>query len=353
MNAVDLPLPQAALSVRAFRESDRDAWTRFVATCPEATFFHRIEWRDVIEGVFRHRPHYLLAERARRIVAVLPLAEVRSLLFGHALVSLPFAERAGVAALEPEAVGPLHGAARELARCLGVRHLELRNTVRREPGWPEQDLYVSFRKDIASDSETNFRAIPRKQRAMVRKAMQNGLVPEIDGDANRFFPLYADNVQRHGTPALPRRYFEQLLRTFAADCEVLTVADRQGRPVSSVLSFYFRNGVFPYYAGDLTAARELAANDFKYWELMRRAGERGVRAFDFGRSKRGSGPYHFKCNWGFAPTPLHYEYALLRRAAIPRNNPANPRFRAPIAVWQKLPRPVANWLGPHIVRHLG
>jgi len=287
------------------------------------------------------------------MVGVLPLAEMKSLIFGHALVSLPFAERAGVAALESGAVGPLHAAARELARNLGVQYLELRNAARREPTWPEQDVYFSFRKPIVAEPEENLLAIPRKQRAMVRKAMQRGLTSEIDTDARRFFDLYADNVQRHGTPALPRLYFDELIRTFGPACEVMTVVDRDGRPVSGVLSFYFRNQVLPYYAGDVTAARELAANDFKYWELMRRAGERGVRLFDYGRSKLGTGPYHFKRNWGFVPEPLHYECVLLRRTALPQNNPTNPKYRAPIAVWKKLPRKVANWFGPYIVRHLG
>jgi FemAB-related protein (PEP-CTERM system-associated) len=353
VNVADAVLLQTGLTVRPYRASDRAAWNAFVARCPEATFFHRIEWRDLIDDVFRHRPHYLLAERAGCIVAVLPLAEVKSLLFGHALVSLPFAERAGVAALDPQAVAPLHRAARDLAQSLGVQHLELRNAVRREPEWPQQDLYVSFRRAIVADPEANLLAIPRKQRAMVRKGMQRGLTSEIDGDPRRFFGLYADNVQRHGTPALPRRYFEALVATFGEQCEILTVLDARGHPVSTVMSFYFRDGVFPYYAGDVHSARDLAANDFKYWELMRRAGERGVRMFDFGRSKRNTGPYDFKRNWGFTPEPLHYEYALLKRAAIPQNNPANPKYRGPIAVWQKLPRPVANWLGPHIVRHLG
>ena len=149
------------------------------------------------------------------------------------------------------------------------------------------------------------------------------------------------------------RYFEALRGTFGGACEVLTVLDAQGRPVSGVLSFYFRDEVLPYYAGDLESARELAANDFKYWDLMRRACERGVRVFDYGRSKRDTGSFHFKKNWGFEPTPLAYEYKLFKREAIPQNNPANPKYRAMIAVWRRLPRSVANALGPSIVRNLG
>jgi len=196
-------------------------------------------------------------------------------------------------------------------------------------------------------------AIPRKQRAMVRKGIKNGLSATVDAGVERFFRLYADNVHRHGTPAMPRRYFETLKQVFGPDCEILTVSAPDGRPLSSVLSFYFRDEVLPYYAGDDESARELAANDFKYWELMRRACARGLRVFDYGRSKAGTGSYAFKKNWGFEPTPLHYEYQLYRRDSVPQNNPANARFGLMIAAWRRLPIGVANWLGPHIVRHLG
>ena len=240
-----------------------------------------------------------------------------------------------------------------LAQQLGVNHLELRNIAQRHPDWPTQDLYVTFRKSIAPDLEANMLAIPRKQRAMVRKGIKNGLASEMDPDVDRFFALYADNVHRHGTPALPRRYFEALRQEFGPDCEVLTVVDSAGRPVSSVLSFYFRNEVLPYYAGDHEAARELAANDFKYWEVMRRACERGCTLFDYGRSKQGVGSYSFKKNWGFEPTPLHYEYRLYRGNAVPQNNPMNPKYRAFIGMWRRLPISLANRLGPSIVRNLG
>ncbi len=339
--------------VRLVERDDLVRWDQFVERCPDATFFHKAGWKQLIESVFRHRTFYFVAEREAEIVGVLPLAEVKSLLFGHALVSLPFGVYGGVAATDSAAVPALHAAARELSGQLGVNHLELRNRVQREPEWPRQDLYVTFRREIAGDVEANMLAIPRKQRAMVRKGIKHGLRSEIDETVERFFGLYADNVHRHGTPPFPKRYFEALKRVFGRDVEVLTVLDGSGVPVSGVLTFYFRDEVLPYYAGDSIAARELAANDFKYWELMRRACERGFRVFDFGRSKCGTGSFDFKKNWGFEPAPLSYEYALLRDGKIPENNPLNPKYRAFIALWRRLPVPIANLLGPRIVRNLG
>lgn len=342
-----------ALTVRPLGAADRSRWTLFVNSCPDATFFHRIEWKDILEDVFGHRTHYLLAERAGAVVGVLPLAEVKSLLFGHALTSLPFCVYGGVLAMESEAVTALHRAAGELGQSLGVDHLELRNRELRERDWPRQDLYVTFRKRIESDPEANLAALPRKQRAMVRKGMKSGLSSRIDADVDRFFGLYADNVRRHGTPALPKRYFVALRAAFGPDCEVLTVSDTTGRVLSSVLTFYFRNEILPYYAGDHPGARETAANDFKYWELMRRGAERGFQIFDYGRSKRDTGSFDFKRHWGFEPIPLSYEYQLFRGDTVPQNNPLNPKYRAFIALWRRLPLAVTNALGPYIVRNLG
>lgn len=126
-----------------------------------------------------------------------------------------------------------------------------------------------------------------------------------------------------------------------------------GEVISSVLSFYFRDEVLPYYAGDTIKARSLAANDFKYWELMRRACERGCKVFDYGRSKRGTGSFDFKKNWGFEPKPLHYEYQLHRAKQVPDQNPLNPKYQMFIKAWRRLPMPVANFIGPHIVKNLG
>jgi len=343
----------AEIVVKEFASGDAVRWDAFVERCADATFFHRSGWRQVIESVFRHQTHYLYAERAGEIVGILPLAHVTTLLFGSSLASLPFCTYGGAAVIDPEARGALHRRARELAASLAVSHLELRYREVTEPDWPRQDLYVAFRKDLLADVDDKMTPLPFKRRNKVRKAEKFGLTSIIDESIDRFFALFADNAHQHGTPTLPKRYFMQLKETFGEDCEIITVLDTQGRGASTIMAFYFRDEVMSYYAGETRAARDLAANDFKYWALMRRAHERGCRVFDFGRSKRGTGSFEFKRTWGFEPTPLHYEYYLLKGNAIPQHNPMNPKYRALIACWQRLPLPVANVLGPWIVRGLG
>ena len=110
-----------------------------------------------------------------RIRGVLPLAHIDSLLFGSALVSLPFAVYGGVAADDDAAALALEHEAQQLAQRLRVAHLELRHVDARHADWPTQHLYVTFRKPIEPSDEANMLAIPRKQRAMVRKGIKNAL----------------------------------------------------------------------------------------------------------------------------------------------------------------------------------
>ena len=344
--------PSIAISISLLDPTRFEQWDAFVEACPEATFFHRAGWKTVIEKAFGHRTHYLLAERNGTIVAVLPLTEIKSRLFGHSLISNAFCVYGGIAATDEESRNALDSHAQALARELNVGHLEYRQRSAFHSDWESRDLYFTFRKPIDQDLEQNMLAIPRKQRAMVRKGIKNGLISELDSGVDRFFSLFSDNVKRHGTPALPKRYFSLLREVFGKDCEILSVL-HDGQLISSVLTFYFRDEVLPYYAGDRAEARHLAANDFKYWELIRMGCERGYRLFDYGRSKRGTGQYDFKMNWGFEPTQLHYEYFLVNATSVPEHNPLNPKYRLFIQLWRKLPLPIANALGPHIVKNLG
>jgi hypothetical protein len=86
---------------------------------------------------------------------------------------------------------------------------------------------------------------------------------------------------------------------------------------------------------------------------MRRACERGLKVFDYGRSKRGTGSFDFKKNWGVEPQSLHYEHFLYGGTTVPEHNPSNAKYRTAIDVWRRLPRGVVNSVGPALARYLG
>lgn len=329
-------------------------WDAFVRARAGASFFHLSGWQRVIAESFGHATYFLYAEAEDgRVVGVLPLAHVASALFGQSLTSLPFASYGGVVADSEEAAERLEREAIDLARQLGVEYLELRQVQARKPGRPAQDLYVTFKRAIPPVLDEAMLCIPQKRRNMVRKALKLGL-QVVEGDSlDNFFPAFFENAHNHGTPVLPKRYFRILMEVFGPECEIVSVHDGEGQCVSSILCLYFRDEVLAYYAGETRAARSTAANDLKYWAVMKRAAARGCTVFDLGRSKKGTGSFEFKRLWDFESQQLHYEYELVGCDSVPQKNPMNAKYTRVIEAWKRLPKPVALWLGPKLVRSLG
>ena len=339
--------------MRPFRDGDEHRWDEFVRAHASGTFFHLSGWKRVIERAFGHRTYYLIAERGPAVTGVLPLTHVKSLLFGSSLISNAFGVYGGPIAEDTETQCKLESDAVRLMDAIAVPVLELRDFSASRADWPcKKDLYASFRSPLDSSVEQNLTSIPRKQRAMIRKGMRNKLKSEIDHGVERLYRILAESFRNLGTPVFSESYFRILRDEFSTCSDIVTVTcDRHA--VASVLNFYFRDEVLPFHGGGVRAARALAASDFMYWEVMRRACERGYRNFDFGRSKIGTGPYAFKHNWGFQPTPLAYQFRLSPGTPIPDLNPLNPKFKMFIAVWKRLPLSVATRLGPWIVRGIG
>ncbi len=340
------------VKISELTHSDSARWDQFVHGHPDATFFHQAGWRNVIEKSFGHRCYFLKLERGGQICGVLPLVHVRSLLFGNLLSSTPFCVYGGVLASDEQARRELTEHACLLARKLGVDYLELRNRTRQNPEWPSKDLYVTFRKPIDADNEKNLLAIPRKQRAMVRKGIQKNLTGLLDTGVERLYAIYSESLRNLGTPVFSKQYLRNLMDEFGSSCEIRLVLS-QDVAVAGVLNFFFRDEVLPYYGGSIAAARSVAANDFMYWDVMSAASARGLKLFDFGRSKRETGSFDFKKNWGFEPQQLCYEYFLVKTRTLPDLSPKNPKYEVMINVWRRLPVAMANILGPSIAKNLG
>ena len=327
-------------------------WDEYVHNS-SATFFHKAGWKEVIEKSFGHKAYFLYTEHQGKVTGILPLVHIKSLLFGNSLSSCAFCVYGGIIADDNESFAELDNKACILAKELGVDYLEMRNRTQLTPERPYKELYVTFRKELDVDVEKNMLAIPRKQRAMIRKGIKAGLSSEIDDGIERFYQAYSESVRNLGTPVFSKKYFETLKQVFSSQCEILTVVNNNGDLISSVMNFYYKDEVLPYYGGGTEHARSVQGNDFMYWEVMRRAVEKGIKFFDYGRSKEGTGSYRFKKHWGFEPKPLYYEFYLVKSDAIPDVNPLNPKYQIFIAAWKHLPLSVSQVIGPWLAKDLG
>ncbi len=343
---------QDAVSVEIVSQLDaiRLEWDEYVYGKLTGSVFHLTAWQRALYKTFAYPGSFCIARRNGRLCGLLPLYSVQHLPVGRSLVSAPFAVYGGICADDEQVERVLLDYGQNMAEKTQVRYLELRHE---KPigSLPVKDLYVTFRREIYGDEEKNLNAIPRKQRRMVRQGDKHGLKARVGGEEllDEFYAVYSSSVRNLGTPVFPRRWIEHLLDEFGAACRILGVFHEKTM-VAGVMTFFFRDQVMPYYGGAYPWAFQYAANDFMYWKLLCYGAEHGFKVFDFGRSKKGTGPYDFKRHWGFEPTPLPYQYHLVTQKTLPNLNPTNPMLSLPIELWKRLPLPLSQWLGPKLIR---
>ncbi len=349
-----------ALTIRVLDRSDANELERidaFVDAAPLGTPFHRPTWLLAVAKACGHEWRYLLAEDGGgKLQGILPLNLIHSALFGRALVSSGFAVGGGILANNDQAAQMLADEAWRFAERNSFPTVELRGGPVPDGEWQrKQDVYAGFVTMLADDRDSQLLAIPRKQRAEIRKGLNNDLTMHIgtgDKDREDHYAVYAESVRNLGTPVFPRDLFDAVLDGFGEDADILTIR-KDGNPVASVLSLYHRGKVMPYWGGGTWDARQFRANDLMYYELMNHARERGCVSFDFGRSKYGTGAFSFKKNWGFEPQPLVYTTRTADGEDARDVNPMSPKYRMQVALWQRLPLPIANRIGPMIAKGLG
>jgi len=357
MNAPFLPAASTVRTadLRDRHEADRiDAYVRGHA---EGTPFHLSAWGRAVSIGCGHSAHCLVAETGSGALAgVLPLTELRSRLFGRALISNGFAVRGGPLADDDRTARALVDAAWSMAEARGMPSVELRGPVPESADWlVSDDKYVNFSRALTESDDAELLAIPKRQRAEIRRSFGFDLDVEVGrGERERtaHYAVYAESVHNLGTPVFPRALFDAMLDGFGDDADIMVVR-HQGTAIAAVLTLYHNGTAMPYWGGGTSAARTWRANDRMYYELMKHARAKRCTHFDFGRSKPGTGAYSFKKNWGFAPEPLTYAVRTADGAAPREINPLNPKYRLRIAAWQKLPLWVANRIGPAIARGLG
>lgn len=330
-----------------------EPWDDFVSGHEHGTLFHDSRWARIVAGAAAHQPAHLVAEDASGIRAVLPLFEVRSRLIGKALISSPYAVYGGILARDAAAREAIVLHLRQLVAQGRYQYAELRQYGIEVPELPRSSLYVTFVRDLPEDPEACLEMIPRKSRATARQARDRHQLTIVEGwhlfDA--FYELFVANKRSLGSPCFARSYFVNFFDLFPDEVVVHGVKQR-GEVIATVMSFIWGDTLCAYYSGSRPEAEAVGAMNFLYWKLMEYSVQRGLKKFDFGRSRVDTGAYRFKINMGFAATPLPYAYALGLRTELPSLNPGNPKFQKAEQLFSRLPVPIVKWVGPKLMRHL-
>lgn len=330
------------------------AWEDYVERHPRASIYHRAGWSGLIGDLFGHETHYWLArDCAGGVVGVLPLVRLRSRLFGDYLVSMPYFNYGGALGDSPVVEAGLMQAAAERAAELGIRHIEFRDTFSRGPGWPSRDDKVAMELALPKDPAELWKSIGSKLRAQIRRPQKAGAEAILGGAelVDEFYEVFSRNMRDLGTPVYPRGFFRAIAEAYPEQVRVVVVR-YQGLPAAAGFLIGEGDRLEIPWASSLREHNRLAVNMLLYWHALESGIEAGYRVFDFGRSSVDAGTYRFKKQWGAQPSQLHWHYWLGDGGQLPNLTPNNPKYRLAVRAWQRLPLPVANWLGPRIVKNL-
>jgi FemAB-related protein (PEP-CTERM system-associated) len=339
--------------VSACGPGDEPRWDAYVTAHCGASRYHLSAWRRVIETTFGHQTHYLLSSANGVVNGVLPLARVRSFLFGDFLVSLPYVNYGGACADDSSIAVALETAAVDLARTLGVQHLELRSERALETTLDVRISKVSMRLALPATSEALWTALGSKLRNQIKRPERENVTVRIgrQDELDAFYRVFSINMRDLGTPVYPKKLFASVLRELPDTTTIVSVY-RGAEPVASAFLVGFRDAIEVPWASSLRAHNAIGANVFLYWQLLKFACDHGYATFDFGRSSPGSGPFKFKQQWGAQPVQLHWQHWVPPGRQLPQVNPQNPRYQMAVRMWQKLPVPVTRLIGPAIVRSI-
>jgi FemAB-related protein (PEP-CTERM system-associated) len=309
-------------------------------------------WLTVLREGLGHKTYCLEALAGEKTRGVLPLAYVRSLLFGRFLVSLPYLNHGGVWADDVAAANLLIDQAVRLADSLGVRYLELRHGQALDHPYLSQRMSskVHMQLPLPSSADELWKRFDCKVRNQVRKGQKSGLKVEWGGQPllADFFMVFSRNMRDLGTPTYGKRLFSSILKQFPREAE-LCVVHADHKPVAAAMLLHGQGVTEVPSASSLREFNHTCANMLLYWQLLERAIQRCQAVFDFGRSSRESPTYRFKEQWGATESPAHWQY-FIRKGSIGDMRPENPRFRRLIKLWRHLPVPLTRLIGPCIVR---
>jgi serine/alanine adding enzyme len=341
--------------IRLFREADKELWDKYVMSSNIAVCYHLTAWKDIIEASFGHKTYYLLAEDMHNeIKGILPLVQLKSILFGNFMVSLPYFNYGGICADNDEIDRQLLKKAADIAAEKHAGHIEFRHTRQTGGGLPVKTAKVCMHLSLPDTPDELWKSFPSKLRSQIRKPSKEALyvkigkMEELDG----FYDVFAVNMRDLGTPVYSKEFFRNILRVFHDSSWICTVFAKDGQPVASGFLLGFKERLEIPWASSLRSFNHVSPNMLLYWHALKFACEMGYRSFDFGRSTPGEGTYRFKEQWGAKPVQLYWHYWLQNGGPAPELNPKNPKYQVAIKIWQRLPVSLTKLIGPAIVKNL-
>lgn len=341
-----------ALLSDKYLADEQDAWNHYVESNPAASLYHRAEWQQLIHDVFGHECYFFYASSKQQVLGVLPLVRLNSKLFGDFMVSMPYFNSGGAIANNLSIEQQLMQAANDLAKKIGTDHIEYRDDISR-PTLPARTEKVNMILSLPLTEDELWNNFSSKLRSQIRRAQREDTTINIGGAEylDSFYTVFARNMRDLGTPVYGKKFFSAILQRFPKHSNIVIVY-LKNKPVAAAFLLSSNSNLEIPWASTIKQVNHLSLNMLLYWEILKFAIKNKHDYFDFGRSSKNSGTYHFKQQWGARPKQCYWHYWLKHNGEPPSLNPNNPKYKLLISAWKKIPICITKYIGPNLVKNL-
>lgn len=335
-------------------EVGASSWDIYVDQHEQSGVYHLSLWKDLLAEVFGSNSHYLAAVTDDGdICGVLPIVHFKSRLFGNFAVSMPYFNHGGLLSDNKEAESILLNHVITLSNSLGASHIELRELHPRDDSWQCKSEKVLMCLNLPNDPDILWKSIGAKRRSQIKRPDREGVSVKVGGQnlLDDFYDVFSRNMRDLGTPVYTKKLFNSILAALPEKAHIVAIY-LNNTPVAAAFLIGHKQTIEIPWASSLREFNRFGTNMRLYWEVLKFSITQDYKVFDFGRSTIDGSTYKFKKQWGSEPRQCYWNYWLAEGCELPQLNPQNQKYRLAIEGWKKLPLPIANIFGPHIVKHL-
>jgi hypothetical protein len=310
----DFVVPKASeqsLEMRILNPVHDPGWDLVVALHRSAGCFHTSAWAKVLHQSYKHHPFYLQFSRGRRLAALVPVMEVRSLFTGRRGVCLPFSDVCEPLIFDPEVAHLVGDRLVRFARERRWRHFETRGGNFFQPASILTAKFYGHTLDLRAGVADLADRFDSPVRRAIRKAERSGVSAVVARNRQAisdFYRLHVQTRRRHGLPPQPASFFLNIYEYIIKPGLGFTVlAQRGSRPIAAAIFFRFGNNAVYKYAASDKRFQELRANNLVMWQGIQFLARHGAEKLHFGRTEcENDGLRRFKLSWGTEEETIDY-----------------------------------------------
>jgi hypothetical protein len=332
------------------------AWDQLLLTAENYSFFHSSSWAWVLAESYGYKPLYFSTINSGKLLALIPLMEVKSILTGKRGISLPFTDYCEPIISDKSFFRDAMTYLIEYGEKAGWKSIEMRSGNSLPQEFPPSSFYYGHTLDLSQGEETIFSNFRNSTKRNIRKAIKEGVEVTVGNSfesVKEFYRLNCLTRKEHGLPPQPFHFFEKIYEHIISQgFGIIVTASYKKTNIAGAVYFHFGDkALFKYGASD-RRYQHLRANNLVIWGAIKWYSQNGYKSLCFGRTEpENKGLIQFKDGWGAKEFRIFYYKYDLGKGAFVKDSSGTTAFYNKL--FSHMPLPLLKLSGTLLYKHMG